>query len=663
MRSSALVVVSLIVTTLIFVNTGTYRNNPGKVAGDGAYYYHYLVSLVYDQDIDFSNDYTRSTSEPLAFPIDPYRFREKLTDTGKPTNYWSVGPALLWFPFFVVAGVTAEIARRIGVGHLSWYDGWSFYFQYITMFSAVVYAHLGLWLGILIFQRWFSRVVSVVSLLLVFWGTNLAYYTFQEPSMSHAYDFFATTLFLFLALRAWEQQRSWSFVAWGLAGGLAILVRPQNLVMVVLVALYFLVLQVVYAKCPARKLVKNYGLAFVALLVGVMPLVFTNLYLFGDVLAIPQGRDWMQWGRPKLGAVLFSGRNGLFTHSPLLLLGLVGVFLLPFVGEYRNKKDLIMTLFVPLVIAFVAQWYLASAALDWWGGHAFGMRRLISTYLFFALGLAVLGDVLQRWLKTRVHTRKLIYALVALVAMFFVAINLYLMTIHVAGFWNYNRSHDIAYYLFRFPPDFVRYIKDRTPPVCTLVEPPLDERVRRPIRMRVEISDEPGNSGVKHVVFTTNAYGSWTVLERISNPPYEWLWDAEDVPVEQVFEVGATVIDNAGNICRTVRQVKIDGCSIETGDTVPPEAQLTVTPIRSGTQTFWLLRVQVTDPDGETDICKVRFTSNETGSWEVIGELRHPPFEMVWHPAHVSSDQSLMVGAEVFDFAGNYSTIVEPIAP
>lgn len=652
-------VASFILTTIFFFVTGSYRNLPWKVESDGKYYYHYLISLVYDHDIDFSNDYVRPLVEPMTWPLDPYQFHEQLTVTGKPKNVWTIGPALLWLPFFVLAGAIAELLRLIGAGSLSWHDGWSLYFQYATMFSAVVYAHVGLWLAIGILRRWFTEKTAVVAVLLIFWGTNLVYYTYQEPSMSHVYDFSAIVLFFFLALRANDRKRRRDYIFWGLSGGLATLVRTQNVATVGLVTAYYLVYQLAIRDRHIGRLFKDYATYALFLFVAILPLLYTNNYLYGNPLTVPQGETWMQWTDPDLLRVLFSGRNGLFPHSPLLLAGLAGLFLTPLI--YRDQKNLVITLFLPLLLAFLAQWYINAAARDWWAGHAFGMRRLISVYLFFALGLAILGELIRKWRRNKpLRSWQGMNALVGIAAGVFILVNAYLMMIHILGYWDYGSSHNVFYYYTRFPFDFARYLKDKTPPVGDFTEPPNLARVTVPLWLRVQAADA-GGTGIKKVKFTTNASGVWKAIGEVTAPPYEWLWDAKNAPLHQPFYVGAEIYDQANNRIDRVRQIEIAAYGQEGVDTEPPTGTFIAPAAGLQATTQVRLRLQAEDNVGGTGVARVRFTTNAGGEWSFIAEDAEPPFEIVWDASSAPRNQPFLVGAEIYDFAGNRANKVQSI--
>ncbi len=544
---------SFVIASVLFFATGSYRNWPYKVESDGKYYYHYLVSLAYDHDIDLTNDYARLQPPYMRVGMDPYGFGNRLTETGKPLNVWTLGPALLWLPFFGGAYAIGSLLNWFHLASISLGDGWSLFFQYGVMFAAVVYATLGLWLATRLLRQWFSEGTALGASLLVFWATNLAYYTFQEPSMSHVYDFFVTVLFFYMAVRA-QRRGSWqAFVLWGLTGGLAGLVRTQNLATVALVAGYFGLRAVFSRHEPVSRVAGRYLAWAAGVLVALVPLVWQNQYLYGRAWAIPQGETWMQWTDPNLWDVLFSGRNGLFPHAPVLLLGLAGIVLLAFIR--RSERAMILDIVLPLTIAVLAQWYINAAARDWWAGHGFGMRRLISSHLWFAFGLATLWKYAKAALaRTGRNGSAAAKVLGALVSVTFVLISSYFIYLHV-NIWDYDSPHDVVYYLTRYPPIAVRALSDKTPPEGRFDSPAPNAAVAAPVTLAVEAQDNAGGSDIARVTFITDATGILRAIGRVTTPPYRMTWDAAGAPVDRPFLVGVEIYDNAGN--RTNRALTV----------------------------------------------------------------------------------------------------------
>ena len=75
------------VLVVAYFTFGGYRNWPYKVESDGKYYYHYLVSLLLDGDLDFANQYRIPQPAWMQASLDPYGFADQVSArTGRPAN-------------------------------------------------------------------------------------------------------------------------------------------------------------------------------------------------------------------------------------------------------------------------------------------------------------------------------------------------------------------------------------------------------------------------------------------------------------------------------------------------------------------------------------------------------------------------------------------------
>src|SRR5262249_60758054 len=112
---------------------------------------------------------------------------------------------------------------------------------------------------------------------------------------------------------------------------------------------------------------------------------------YGHPLTIPQGASFMKWGSPALWQVLVSDNHGLFSWTPVLLLAVAG--LAPLVRVDRRIG-------VPAAAFLIASWYVNASVADWWGGEAFGGRRVVGCFPGVVLGAAA---VFGRW---KAHPRR-----------------------------------------------------------------------------------------------------------------------------------------------------------------------------------------------------------------------------------------------------------------
>ena len=432
--------------TILFFSTGSYRNWPYKIESDGKYYYQYLISIWYDGDLDFTNNYTGPALPFMRTEIDHYQFKNIISpQTGRPTNLFTTGLAVLWAPFFILSYGLAYVLNSTGLTAIP-LDGWGQYFQYTVMYTGVVYAGLTLYLIYQLLHRYFAENVALIAAFLLFWGTNWAYYTIFEVSLSHAYDLFTLVLFLWLHWRALDRPGNSAFGLSGLAAALHVLVRTQNVLTIAILVIYYFLTsdrsQNQTWERSIRPVIQKYLLFTVAFVAGLTPLLLSNWYLFGNIFIIPQGNDFLNLTDPAFYGVLLSGRNGLFSHHPVLWLGVAGLILA--LIKAKAEQPSLVRLGYPLLLVFVVQLYLNATVADWWGGHAFGQRRLLSSLLLFGLGFAYLQ---KYWYKIAPKSTALIGVVVAL----FILTNLYLTYIHLF-LWGYDDPHDILKWMFHDGP-------------------------------------------------------------------------------------------------------------------------------------------------------------------------------------------------------------------
>ena len=427
----------LVILSASFFYFGTYRNWPYKVEGDGKYYYQYLVSGISDGDLDFSNNYVTPKYPWMVMEIDHYNLREIVDPTtGKPVNYWTVGPAILWLPFYLAATLLGKGAMLLGFQVDL--NPFGRYMQYATMSSAVFYALGALYLLYRIMRKFCSEGASKTSLWLILFMTPLFYYTIFEPSLSHVYDFFTFTVIMSLALQFKATKSTLFYTMFGAFCALHVLVRTQNIINISILFLFLALAMIRSGEIRRLSMPKTLA-CFAALLVGLVPIALINRYLYGSPFTIPQGEGFMRWDDPQIMSLLFSERNGLFSHHPIFLVGIIGSLLLLF---RLQQNRLWLTC---LLCIFIVQVYINSTVEDWWAGHSFGQRRLLFALPLCALGLGCILDRMQARFKKFTQVFTPLFVMTGTILWF------YLTMIHVF-IWDYNKPHNIYQWMFHYAP-------------------------------------------------------------------------------------------------------------------------------------------------------------------------------------------------------------------
>jgi len=339
----------------------------GRLGGDGFHYYAFLRSPVVDRDLDFANDFAGLGARPV------------ISVQGEITSRAPIGLALLWLPPFLVVHAATAVAAALGASVRP--DGLGPAYQAAVTSATYVYGVLALVLLEALLRRCFGRAVALLAVLALWFATPMHFYMVANPFMSHAGSAFAATLFVAAWLRARETGRPRDWVLAGLAGGLMSLVRAQDAVLLALplVDLAF--------RRPLPLRVAGAFLAGPAALGLLQALVWARLYGFGFAGVVMQ-QNLVGRSGPHLLELMFSARHGLFTWTPLFLLAALGWLL--WLARDARLGGL-------MIAGFLLAALVNSAMLDWWGGDAYGQRRMLGLFPFFGLGLgATLHFLRQR---------------------------------------------------------------------------------------------------------------------------------------------------------------------------------------------------------------------------------------------------------------------------
>lgn len=369
------------------------------VTSDGRGYYAYLPALLIDGDLSFDQVVQRE-SRLLDYPR--YKPGYLVRYDEKNLNKYFAGEALLLVPFFLV-GLLFSVLFGTPV------DGYSFFFQFFTGIGSLFYLITGFWFLVRILEIYkISRKVVVCSLLLLAFGTNLFYYGLWQQTMSHVFSFFAINGFLYSLLILSEKANTGRVAVLGMFLGLVVLIRPTNLVILLLVP-FFVNRQAIPGQVMRYlNSRKNQLTAFLIPLVLIL-LVQPVLWYFqtGHFFIWPYTGEGFRFGDPHFTDVLFNYRKGLFIYTPAILLALPGIFMIR-PKEFRRWISMILFLIISTWI--VASWW------NWYYGDGFGLRAFIDYYGIYTLLIALLLNAIM---KTKTGT-----ATAYLLAVFLIIVNL-----------------------------------------------------------------------------------------------------------------------------------------------------------------------------------------------------------------------------------------------
>jgi hypothetical protein len=391
---------------------------------DATGYYQYLPEIILNGNV---------TQLPYAVP----------NGNGMTVDKYTCGVALLEAPWFFI---TLLYCKIFGLSQ----NGYSGEYGFSIWLSAVTYAYLGLVFLYSFLRKWFTSIVSLISVLAVYLCTNLYYYTVFESGMSHVYSFFLLSLFLFSLNKFIYHPKLSSAFLTGFSFGLAVMIRPTN----VFYGLLFLLFDVgSFAAFKARlkwilQNAKYFFIILIAVLIAFLPqmlywhavtgkyFVYSYEYSAGGKL-----ETFEFWNAPKIGYVLFGVESGLFNYAYVLYFFLAGLL---WMMKTRNKEWIYLLLLFLLITYSNASWWAYTFSCS------FGHRAFIEYYPLFIIPVAFM---LQ---KAFIAKRKILLSVMMffLLVFGFTAVRMALLY-HNEACWtrpgwtwvNYNRLLNKVFYI------------------------------------------------------------------------------------------------------------------------------------------------------------------------------------------------------------------------
>ncbi len=334
---------------------------------DPSFYYAHVRSPLIDYDLDFANE---------GMPADLVAYRTK---TGLVPSLWSVGPAIVWSPFVLLAHGLSLAAQNMGVPTVS--DGYSPIYLTLCALGSAFWGWLGVVACYFLARSVADSGPALLAALAVWLASPLFFFMYRIQLYAHAptVAFIAATLCVWLYLQR-DPVQLWSWLLLGLLIGMATLMRWQNGLFALLVPFVFPARSVHAPQLSWRALLVRLTATACGIAIGFAPQMIVWWRLYGDALSLPQGNSFFHWLQPQLWLVLFGSNRGLFVWQPLTLVGLIGLFMY----GWRNRWS-----GLALLLVAALETYLNSVVTDWWGGGGYGPRRFDWLLPMLAIGVAL----------------------------------------------------------------------------------------------------------------------------------------------------------------------------------------------------------------------------------------------------------------------------------
>lgn len=343
------------------------------VHGDGYYTWLWARSIVFDQDLDFANDYEICN--------DPWNLAH--TAQGDAINQWNPGPSLFWIPILLFDLATDHPALHDSNPLVA--NGCDGALAERAVRGSLVAGALTIFFGFWASRRSFGEGPALFGAVAVGLFSPLTYYATMLLSYGHAASACMSGLVVFLWDRERRRPTSRGFLWLGVATGLAMLTRPQNAVLAVLPLCLWLERAVI----PLRE--RNWrklglhiarGISYVLGAAALFSPQIAQWYTsYGEIFFLPQGPHYLRLDAPRLVNIYFAPANGLLPWNPILYLSLIGLVIL---AARRKTRGL----GIPLLLLLALHSYVIACVSDWWGAIGFPGRRFDAMSVPFMLGLA-----------------------------------------------------------------------------------------------------------------------------------------------------------------------------------------------------------------------------------------------------------------------------------
>src|ERR1700730_13277770 len=206
------------------------------VRGDGVGYYAFARAPLIDHSLNFERDYIEANTSFREARLDERGQPKQIfrTRTGHLDNHFTVGPAILWTPFLLLAHCGVLLARAFG-SHVA-ADGFSAPYRLAMALGTAFWGFLGLLLAFRSARQYAGDLWAFLATVAIWWASSLPVYMYFNPAWSHAHSAFAVSLFVYYWHQTREQRtlRQWCLLAL-IAGLMLNVYYPNAMLMMILV--------------------------------------------------------------------------------------------------------------------------------------------------------------------------------------------------------------------------------------------------------------------------------------------------------------------------------------------------------------------------------------------------------------------------------------------
>lgn len=330
------------------------------VYGDGRYYYMYAKNIVFDQSLDITGQLSRVWTRESNNGVGEYIVSSSEIEFPVQT----VGPSLLWaIPIFAVH-ILHQLIKLIYPQIID--TGYSDIYQIITGVTSIVFVTLGFYF-LYKFLRLKYSINKIIFTFIILWATtNLLFYSSIDVINTHSLSFLLSSFILYQLY-----SKKLNPILTGLSLGLFFSNRTNDVIIFVPILFYLFI--------KNKNRIKNF----------ILPIIISSIitasfqiqvwyFQFGSLF--PKTGQMTLWNFNleyifrSLSMIFFEFPNGLIFTSPIIIIGLIGLYKI-------GTKERLLLLGALLQLLLICAWWSP------FGGESYGPRLLISFYPFALYGI------------------------------------------------------------------------------------------------------------------------------------------------------------------------------------------------------------------------------------------------------------------------------------
>ncbi|MCA0429691.1 MAG: hypothetical protein LCH32_04245 [Bacteroidetes bacterium] len=326
-------------------------------------------------------------------------------------NKRTIGMAIMYFPAFIVGDV---IARTTGER----IDGYSPPYQSSVRWGSIIIVIFGLLICRQNLLRFFSDKVTLLTLVVIFFGTNLFYYTYCTGEMPHGYLFFLYSTFIYYCFKWLIDKKKNSIFILSIIASLIILIRPTDF----LILLFPLLFKVNSFKELKERLIYltsaklNFFISVIIFLIPWLIQVYFWKKYNGNYFFYSYGKERFYFNDPQIFNFLLSFKKGWLIYTPIMVFSLIGIILS---SKYFKQMFYFLLIFNILNIYILSSWW------DWGYGGTFGNRALIQSYSILIFPLALFIKQISLVFKSKKMVNQILFLCGLIVLWFCIKLNLF----------------------------------------------------------------------------------------------------------------------------------------------------------------------------------------------------------------------------------------------